>query len=147
MKDTLHKFIRHERGATAVEFALVVGPLLMLVFGAVEFSRLMWAREALQSTAIAGARCMGVRETACAPGGTYSATSTKTFVRDWASNLYVSVFDANITLNNAATCSGSAGFSQVSITYTFNSLITPFLDAIDQQELSATACFPNQPVT
>jgi hypothetical protein len=35
----------------------------------------------------------------------------------------------------------------VSITYTFNSLITPFLDAIDQQELSATACFPNQPVT
>jgi hypothetical protein len=90
---------------------------------------------------------MGVRETACAPGGTYSATSTKTFVRDWASNLYVSVPDANITLNNAATCSGSAGFSQVSITYTFNSLITPFLDAIDQQELSATACFPNQPVT
>jgi Flp pilus assembly protein TadG len=147
MKHSLRKFVRNNAGATAIEFAFVVGPLILLVFGAIEFSRLMWAREALQSAAIAGARCMGVRETACAPAGTYSATSTKTFIRDWALNLYVSVPAANITLSNAATCSGSSGFSQVSITYNFNSLIAPFLDAIDQQQLSATACFPNQPVT
>jgi Flp pilus assembly protein TadG len=149
MKHSLRKFVRNNAGATAIEFAFVVGPLILLVFGAIEFSRLMWAREALQSAAIAGARCMGVRETACAPAGTYSATSTKTFIRDWALNLYISVPDANITISNAATtCPGSAsGFSRVSITYNFNSLIAPFLDAIDQQQLSATACFPNQPVT
>jgi Flp pilus assembly protein TadG len=147
MKHALRKFARNSAGATAVEFAFVVGPLILLVFGAIEFSRLMWAREALQSTAIAGARCMGVRESACAPAGTYSATSTKTFVRDWALNLYISVPDANITLSNAATCSGSSGFSQVTISYTFQSLISPFLDAIDEKQLSATACFPNQPVT
>jgi Flp pilus assembly protein TadG len=147
MKRLLRIFISNNAGTTAVEFAFVVGPLILLVFGAVEFSRLMWAREALQSTAIAGARCMGVREAACAPAGTYSSTSTKTFIRDWALSLYISVPLANITVNNAATCSGSTGFSQVSISYTFNSIITPFLDAIDQTQLSASACFPNQPVT
>jgi Flp pilus assembly pilin Flp len=147
MKRLLRRFIGDDAGTTAVEFAFVVGPLCLLVFGGIEVSRLMWAREALQSTAIAGARCMGIRETACAPGGTYSASSTKTFVRDWALSLYVSVPEANITLDNAATCSGTSGFSEVSISYTFRSIITPFLDAIDQTQLSANACFPNQPVS
>ncbi len=138
------RFLADNTGATAVEFALVVGPLVLLIFGAIEVSRLMWAREALQSTAIAGARCMGIREIACAPGGTYNATSTKTFVRDWASGLYVTVPAANITLSNAATCSGASGFSSVTITYRFESVVALLLEAIDLKNLTATACFPNQ---
>ena len=137
-------FASDNAGSTAVEFSIVVVPLLFLVFGAIEFSRLMWAREALQSTAIAGARCMGVKETSCAPGGSYSETSTKTFISNWASSLYIGVLAADVTVSAAATCSGTPGFSQVTITYTFDSLVSPFLDAIDQKELTATACFPNQ---
>ena len=138
-------FVRDNTGATAVEFAFVAIPLLMLVFGAVEIGRMMWIREALQSTAIAAARCMGVREAACAPGGTYSATSTKTFVRDYALGMHVFVPDARITLNNAATFQGASGFSQVTVTYDFESLVSPLLDAINPvNDLSATAYFPNQ---
>jgi Flp pilus assembly protein TadG len=51
-------FGRAEGGATAIEFAIVVGPLLLLMFATLEFGRMLWTREALQSAAIAGARCM-----------------------------------------------------------------------------------------
>jgi Flp pilus assembly protein TadG len=146
MKRTLpRKFLRNTAGTTAVEFSFVVVPLLMLVFGAVEIGRLMWVREALQSTVIAAARCMGVREAACAPGGTYSASSTVTYVRNYALGMHIHVSDADVTINNAATCSGASGFSQVTVTYTFESLVSPLLDALNpEDDLSATACFPNQ---
>ncbi len=55
-------------GASAVEFALVLFPLLLVIFGVIEFGRAMWTREALQETAIAGARCMGVLNSNCATG-------------------------------------------------------------------------------
>jgi Flp pilus assembly protein TadG len=50
-------------GTTAVEFALVAPMFLMLVFGAIEFGRILWTEQALQETAIAGARCMAIAQT------------------------------------------------------------------------------------
>jgi Flp pilus assembly protein TadG len=141
---SFRRFGRDTAGTTAVEFAILMTPLLLLIFGAVEFSRLMWAREALQSTATAGARCMGVKQTSCAPSGSYDAAATKTFVTTWGQGLYIAIPAANITLSNSATCSGSSGFSSVTITYTFNSVIAGLLEAIDTVDLSASACFPNQ---
>jgi Flp pilus assembly protein TadG len=47
----LRRFGRANGGAAAVEFALVVGPLLLLIFGVFEFGRLLWTREAIQGRA------------------------------------------------------------------------------------------------
>lgn len=138
------KFSRDTSGATAVEFALIAVPLLLFLIGAIEIGRMMWIREALHSTAIAGARCMGVREAACAPGGVYSATSTRTFIRNYALSLRVAIPDARISVNNAATCSGTTGFSEVIVTYDFESILSPLLALNPTSDLSATACFPNQ---
>jgi Flp pilus assembly protein TadG len=54
-------FLRDERGAAAVEFALVVPVLLLLVFGMIDFGRLLFTRNNLQSAVREGARVAAAR--------------------------------------------------------------------------------------
>src|SRR5579872_3870360 len=131
-------------GASAVEFALVVFPLLLVIFGVVEFGRAMWTREALQATAIAGARCMGVLNTNCATGRAYSASSTTTYVQTVARAWGIDVPGTNVSLDRNATCAGVSGFSSVSINYTFQTVTPGLLGPLNGGvPLTATACFPN----
>jgi hypothetical protein len=141
------RFWKDNSGATAVEFALVVGPLLLLLFGTFEFGRLIWTRESLESTAIAGARCVGVKIPACAPGGTVSRDSTIAYVRNYARDFHVVLPQTAVAMNTDATCGGSSGFAEIEITYTFRSAVGPFLEALGAGvEIKASACFPNQTV-
>ena len=137
-----------EAGATAVELAFILPLFLVLVFGVFEFSRLMWTREALQQTAAAGARCMAMSASSCQASGAYSATTTTTYVDGVGSNWGLALSASNLTLNNAATCSGITapkGFSTVAISYTFASIVPHELVALAGGEsLSASACYPNQ---
>jgi len=131
-------------GASAVEFALVLGPLVFLILGAMEYGRLLWTKQALQETAIAGARCMGLLATGCASGGAYSSTNATTYIQGVASGFTLAVPTANVTLNRAATCAGISGFSSVSISYTFQAAVPVLLgSASSAMPLTATACFPN----
>lgn len=143
----MRRLWRASGGAAAVEFAFVLGPLMLLVFGIFEFGRLLWVREALQETAAAGARCMGMSATSCDASGAYSATKTTTYVEGVATNWGVTLTGADITLNNNTSCAGvsaTKGFSTVTITYTFDSVVPNFVKALSSGEnLSTTACFPN----
>jgi Flp pilus assembly protein TadG len=134
-------------GATAVEFAAVLGPLMLLIFGVFEFGRLLWTREALQETATAGARCMGMSATSCAAAGAYSSGNTNTYIEGVANSWGVTLTAANITLNNNATCAGVSaanGFSSVTITYTFQSIVPSVVTTLSGgSTLTSTACFPN----
>jgi Flp pilus assembly protein TadG len=133
-------------GATAVEFALVLLPLLVLLLGTIEFGRALWAREALHSVATASARCMGVLQEACAQSGSYSATKTLGFVKRKAQELNVSLPTNAISLAANTTCAGVTGFSQVLITYRFHTLVPLAVPQLkDGIALRAQACFPNQP--
>ena len=67
IRDVLGRFKRDTRGAAAIEFAIVIVPLLLFMFGIIEFSRAFWAKEALQQTAVDTARCMGLGLAASAP--------------------------------------------------------------------------------
>ena len=138
---------RDTGGASAVEFALVLGPLLLLTFAIFEFGRLEWTREALQETATAGARCMGMTATSCAAGGAYSSTDSMAFVKAVAGNWGITLADADIALNNNSTCAGVSapnGFSTVTITYAFQSIVPDEVKALTGgAALSNTACFPN----
>lgn len=49
-------------GSAVIEFAMVAPVFLMLVFGCIEFGRLLWTQQALQQTAIAGVRCMAIAQ-------------------------------------------------------------------------------------
>ena len=56
----LPRFLKNERGATAIEFALVIGFLLAFLMGAFEFGRALHARNALDYLADRAARSLSV---------------------------------------------------------------------------------------
>lgn len=140
---SLRRLAGDRSGGAALEFGLVIGPFLLLLFGMVEFGRMLWTANALQETAIAGARCMGILNTSCAASGAYSSTNTTTYIQGVSSAWGVTLAGANISLNNAATCAGVSGFSQVTISYSFQTVI-PMITSLASDPLTATACFPNQ---
>lgn len=138
-------FARDTAGSGAVEFALIATPLFLLLFGGIETARGFWTRQAMQSIANSGARCMGVGNSACANAGVYSVALTRSHLLAMAHGSIVPLTASNLTLDHNATCSGVSGFSKVSIRYTFQTavpaLIKPFADGV---VLSVAACFPNQ---
>lgn len=139
------RFGRDRRGATAVEFAMVAGPLLLLLLGTMEFGRLMWLRQALEETATAGARCMGIPQPECTAGGAYDAATARAFILSEAAGWGLKVPADGLAIDRAATCSGLPDFSTVAITYTFSSAVPVLAEALGVGPTIATqVCFPNQ---
>lgn len=145
MRRSLLRFRRDECGGSAVEFAVLIGPLLLLVFGSIEFGRLLWTRQALEETAIMAARCMGVRHSSCAPSGAYSSSASTSYIQTVATGWSIAVPTSGIILDNNATCSGVSGFSQVTLSYNFQTAVPILLGSLaDGVPITATACFPNR---
>lgn len=144
-KLSLGAFVKARDGGTAVEFAMVAVPFLLVLLGIFEFGRIVWTREALQMVAGEAARCMGVLNSACAVSGAYSAGQTLSHVEKEAQRLAVSLSSKSITLNANTTCSGQAGFSSVSITYTYKTAVPLFIKSLSKGiPITVTSCFPNQ---
>jgi Flp pilus assembly protein TadG len=137
-------------GATAVEFALVLPMFLMLVFGTTEFGRLLWTKQALQETAIAGARCVaiaqgsGATSSPCASGGSYSSSTATSYIQTVASGWGLSIPSSDISLDTSGGSGGCHGLSQVTLTSTFNSVVPKLIElSIGGVTLTASACYPN----
>lgn len=147
MRTLLQRFSRNRCGSTALEFAIVAGPLLLLMFGVLEFGRAEWARQTLQEVAMHGARCMGVRQTGCSDAAAaYDAAKTKSYLVSEGAGYGLALKTTDITLDANATCDGVAGFSRVSVTYDFQSSMPGAIEVLVQDlPLVASACFPNQP--
>ncbi|HEY3908747.1 MAG TPA: TadE/TadG family type IV pilus assembly protein [Stellaceae bacterium] len=140
-RSRLRALARGRSGATAVEFALVAPMFLALVFGTIEFGRLLWTEQALQQTAIAGARCVAIAQgktqnSPCASGGT--TTYVQNVAKGWGVTL------ATITPNTSASCGAGGGFSEMTLTSTFNSVAPGLVQlATGGITLTASACYPN----
>src|SRR5690606_25512915 len=104
------RFARHQGGASALEFALVAVPLLLIIVGTVEYGRALWTQQAMQSLAISSARCIGVAQTECTTSGSHSVTKTRAHVIAEAAKLGVGLQSGNITINANTSCRGVAGF-------------------------------------
>jgi Flp pilus assembly protein TadG len=136
-------FLNCKRGTTAVEFAAVIGPLLVLMFAVAEYGQAFWTQEGLQEAAIAGARCVGMLSVNCTSGGTYSATTATAFIQAEAQKWSITLPSSGISVNTSTTCGGVAGFSQVSLTYTYQPILPVLLDLLPTgTTLTATSCFP-----
>ena len=139
------RFARHEGGASALEFALLAVPLLLIIVGTIEYGRALWTQQAMQSLAIATARCIGVSQSQCTTSGSYSSTKTNTYLIAEAAKLGVALQTTNITINASTTCQSVTGFATVGISYTFVSAVPAFITALAiGPTLRASACFPNQ---
>jgi len=140
---------RQRTAVGVVDFALISGPLFMLVFGTVEFGRLLWAREALQMTATEGARCIGVLASSCSSNGAYSATNAQSYIEGVASSWGITLTTANMTLTANATsgaCSGMmTNVAEVTLNYTFQTAVPGLLTFMSGgNALTGHACFSKQ---
>lgn len=139
------RFIRHQGGASALEFALLAVPLLLIIVGTIEYGRALWTQQAMQSLAIATARCVGVSQSECSTSGSYSSSKTNTYVIAEAAKLGVALRSTNISVNANTSCQGLSGFATATITYEFVSAAPAFITAlVIGPTLTASACFPNQ---
>jgi Flp pilus assembly protein TadG len=95
-----------ERGAAAVEFALVLPILLLLVFGIAEFGRAYYIQTTLSGAAREGVRIMALQDDADEAEATTKAAATGLAL----TNDQISV--------TPTTCSGTtAGTATVTVTY------------------------------
>ena len=139
-------WLRDRGGATAVEFAMIAPVLLLFVFGILEFGRALWVHNALQQTAIAGARCEGIAQSSVGSTAACNGTSVTSYVVGVASQWGITVPSSGVTVSANTTCAGAAGFSAVTINYTFQTAVPQILGSMNGGvPMSANACFPNQP--
>ncbi|MEA3549933.1 TadE/TadG family type IV pilus assembly protein [Pseudarthrobacter sp. C1] len=101
-----------ERGAVAVEFAIVAPVLVMLLLGIVEFSRAYNAQASLSAAAREGVRVMAI---------TGNQTTAKSAAKTTAVSLKPGLQDANIVFGTPCPSTVSTGTSpQATITITYS---------------------------
>lgn len=133
-------FGRSDSGATAVEFALVVGPLLLLFVTIMEGGRLIWSAHALDEIAIDGARCLGIHAPGCAIGTAIQPELAATHIQNGAQSWGLALDRAEISFATDAGCAVDTGFLRVALALRFDSV----LPVLNGTLLTAEACFPSQ---
>ncbi len=103
MNCVFKELYRARRAVAALEFALLAVPMMLIVFGTIEFGRVLWTREALQMTAVEGARCMGILSSSCASAGGYSFTNTTSYIQSVATAWGITLSSNNLTLTRDLT--------------------------------------------
>jgi hypothetical protein len=119
-----------------VELALVGGITMLTTFGILDLGMLLWAQNALQSTAALAARCAAIGSaTLCPNVKTYAVN----LANSWTIPGMISAND--VTVTQVLTCNTANGkFQQVTISTAFWSNILP--PPFHNQNLSASACYP-----
>ncbi len=102
--------LRGERGASAVEFALVLPLLVLLVLGIVEFGRGFQVSGTLSAAAREGVRVMALQN---------NPAAARAAVRSAASSLDPAITNAQITIT-PATCPPGAGTTTVRLTIDYD---------------------------
>jgi len=149
MARIFRELYRARRAVAALEFALLAVPMMLIVFGTIEFGRVLWTREALQMTAVEGARCMGILASSCASGGAYSSGNTTTYIETVATAWGVTLTSTDLTLTRNSTNTACAptgatpNVSEVTINYTFQTMVPGLLSMLSSKALQGHACFPN----
>ncbi len=99
--------IREDRGATAVEFALIVPLLIVLVIGIAEFGRAFQVQGTLSAAAREGVRLMALQN---------DPAAARAAVRNAASSLNPGITDAQISITPSTCPTLNAGSTSVRLT-------------------------------
>jgi Flp pilus assembly protein TadG len=113
-----------DRGATAVEFAMVLPPLVMLMMGTISACLLLFSATSLHHAVEQAARCYSVNATQC---GSASAAQT------YAKNSYRGLNKPQFTASTPACGHQVAATVSIALNAAIHSWKVP---------LTATACFP-----
>lgn len=108
-----------DRGAVAVEFAILLPVLILLLFGIVDFGRAINAQITITQAAREGARLASL--------GTVVAPLATVQTKTMAAATGLTIVQANVTEPNGACAAGAGatgGFVTVKVAYTYT-LLTP----------------------
>jgi Flp pilus assembly protein TadG len=126
----------YERGNTLGEFAVVLAAILSLIFGIVDFGRVMYIYHLIGNAARAGTRYAIVRGSACtAPGCPASASDIQTYVRSLTPEINQSAVAVATNWSTSGGC-GGAPFTgpgclvTVQVTYNVRLIAVPLLPGI-----------------
>lgn len=119
--------LRSERGAAAVEFALVLPILIVLVFGIVEFARAFQVQATLAAAARESVRILALQDDSAGAVAAAQAAST---------SLNPGLTSANV----APTACGSGDTARIDITYTHPFLTGFFGSGIDLTARGVMRC-------
>ena len=132
----IRSLIRNVSGATAVEFALILPPLLALIFFVIEGNRMLWTKQAIHEAASNAARCMAVGHAPCDTTDGVRAFASERAGK-WAVKLPVDAIKAQ----SNQTCDGETGMNRIDIDFEFKSPVAGLLPGFPKR-LTAEACFP-----
>jgi len=118
------RFRACQSGVTAVEFALILPPLIMLLIGLTSASLVLYSNSSLQFAVEKAARCYSVDAVQCA-----NDSATQTYAKSAYSGLETPTF----TASNAA-CGRQVN---ATVTVSLNAALVSW-----DIPLAATACFP-----
>jgi Flp pilus assembly protein TadG len=107
--------IRNDRGAAAVEFALVLLPLLYILLGAVEYGRLYWAQNATTNMARIAVRTMVV-DAAAQQSNPAGDAQSKVTAAATASGI------TPVTFSVVSQCGSGSQTARVKVSYAFTQL-------------------------
>ncbi len=116
--------LRDQRGASAVEFALLVPMLLILVLGIVEFGHAFQVQGTLSAAAREGVRVMALQN---------DPAAARAAVRKAAGSLDPAITDAQIAISTV--CPPTAGSTSVELTISYPK---PFLTDFFGAEIDLT---------
>jgi Flp pilus assembly protein TadG len=122
---------KHNRGAAAVEFALVALPVMLFIFGIIQTAWVLWIDNLLHVSVNVAARCAAVGSTTppCSGGTVPDMISTATTAFAPMSN------SKNVKFQNNGPCTLDSG-TGLTGTYTANILFGVTLT------LRADSCYP-----
>jgi Flp pilus assembly protein TadG len=119
-------FSSDSSGATALEFALIAFPLILLILGAIEGGRMLWMRNALQYAVERAARCAVVTPSTC---------GTLTQIQSYAASQDYSTSGATFSEPTPASC-GTGTEVSASLVY------TPLIPLPLSVTIAASSCRP-----
>jgi Flp pilus assembly protein TadG len=124
-------FLKNNRGAALVEFALVALPVIVFIFGIIQTAWVLWTDNLLHVSVNVAARCAAVGSTTAPCTGNTVAEMIST-----AKTAFAPMSNSpNVSFKNNGPCNNDGGAGVIG-TYTIN-----ILYAVDVT-LEATSCYP-----
>lgn len=118
-------FLRSRAGSTAVEFAMILPVFIAVIFGIIEFGRMIWTRNTMEHAVEVAARW-----------GAINTTKTDAEIEAYAATQLIVVAPATVVFNSTSSSSSVS----LTATHDFTSLAVAF--GIPSVTLTATAQFP-----
>ena len=129
MIDLIRNIRRDRRGGPAVEMALILPMLVVMLFAIIEIGRLMWTESVLHYAVSVAARCRAVDAVNC---GTDAAAKTYALAK--------AIYVVNLATGNF-TVSACTNGEKVSAAYTFTSKLL-LLPSAFTVNVNPSSCYP-----